>query len=252
MPSSNELSASADPDYAKDILNIQKDISDIRKSMGKALDLASVPQGPSSRLNSDTLDGYQTSKPTNPSPNTIIPLGPNKQFPPSVIPTPSTGVVFLETQSPVASSTFTFTTVLQPDTRYQVVYIVLQNTANGNLQVRFNADAGANYKWTVEGINTNGGAAVSGFSNGDTKIELDATSQIGAGQYAIGDFDFSTVPGDNTFVYGTGRIGFSDANPFLVGQDGGFHYNGGAALSSITVFPSAGTITGTFKLYKIS
>jgi hypothetical protein len=48
--------------------------------------LMQIPQGPSSRLDADTLDGFQTSPANNPSPNTLVALDQNKKFPTSVMP----------------------------------------------------------------------------------------------------------------------------------------------------------------------
>lgn len=48
--------------------------------------LMQIPQGPSSRLDSDTVDGFQTSPANNPSPNTLIPLNQMGKFPTGVMP----------------------------------------------------------------------------------------------------------------------------------------------------------------------
>lgn len=47
--------------------------------------LNDIPQGASSRLDADTVDGLQTSRYKNPSPNTLVPLGPNGKFPTSTM-----------------------------------------------------------------------------------------------------------------------------------------------------------------------
>lgn len=221
------------------------------KGPTESIRLKDIPQGSGSKLDSDTIDGLNASTFQNPRPNTLVPLGPDGTLPEAVIPTPTNGLMFLETQSPVASSTFTFAEVLTPGTHYKIIFSMAQNTSNGITYLRFNADSGTNYKWSANAFNTNG-ASVSASNNGDTEIQISGGTAVGAGDYAVGEIDFNTVPGDNTVVYGTYSNSLSDANPFLVSVAGALKYDGGSDLSSVTILPSAGTITGTFKLYEIS
>lgn len=54
--------------------------------MSDKVDLKDIPQGASSRLDADTVDGLQTSRFKSPAPNTLTPLGPDGKFPTSTIP----------------------------------------------------------------------------------------------------------------------------------------------------------------------
>jgi len=68
----------------------------------------------------------------------------------------------------------------------------------------------------------------------------------------ISEIQFVTVPGDNTLVHGMiNTFSYKDTNDYTITQTG-FMYNGSAALSSMTIFPSpSGTMTGTMKLCKL-
>lgn len=48
--------------------------------------LVDIPQGASSGMDSDTVDGIQTSSYSAPSPNTLVPVGPDTTFPLVVFP----------------------------------------------------------------------------------------------------------------------------------------------------------------------
>lgn len=50
------------------------------------IDLIDIPQGVSSGMDSDTVDGLQTSSYSAPSPNTLVPVGPDVTFPLTVFP----------------------------------------------------------------------------------------------------------------------------------------------------------------------
>lgn len=50
------------------------------------ISLKDIPQGASSRLDSDTVDGLQTSRFKNPAPNTLTPLGPDGKVSIATIP----------------------------------------------------------------------------------------------------------------------------------------------------------------------
>ena len=47
--------------------------------------LKNIPQGAGSRLDSDTIDGLQTSTAIRPSPNTIVPVDNDGQYPISTL-----------------------------------------------------------------------------------------------------------------------------------------------------------------------
>lgn len=218
------------------------------KELTPSIRLKDIPQGSGSKLDSDTIDGLNASTFQNPSPNTLVPLGPNGQLPASVVPTQQTDFTSLETQSPVTSSSVTFTTVLQPDTRYKLIFNLLQNTATGDLHVNFNGDTGVNYQFAAIGLVSTGATATDN-SGGSGFIRL--VDNLPSGDYAFGDFNFSTVPADNTFVEGTYSLNYKSGGN-IVSFHGGAQYNGGAVLSSVTLSTNAGTFTGTLKLYEIS
>lgn len=145
-----------------------------------------------------------------------------------------------------ASSTFTISN-LSPSVNYFFLFNYLQNTSNGNLEFRFNADSGANYYFNfISG--DSGGGFLQGAGGGQTFIQANTTH--GSGKYSQVRLDFQTVPGTNTSVqtimYGSFYyLGVPNYSPFLTT---GF-YTGASNLTSMTVLPSAGSMTGNWWLY---
>ena len=66
-------------------IDLLKRIEDLQKELGgltgKKLSISDIPQGPSSRLDSDTVDGFQVSHANSPSPNSIVPVDNNGKMP---------------------------------------------------------------------------------------------------------------------------------------------------------------------------
>lgn len=219
-------------------------------TLGNTVQLDTIPQGRSSRMDSDTLDGFQTSPANNPSPGTIVPLGMSGQFNPSVIP-PITGTYSLVQSQPVtAVSAVNFTTpALMPGVIYRLDYIVRQNTSNAKYSIRFNGDSGANYSWSTNGYDATNAIVHDGNSGATSGFLM--SQPILAGKAAKGEIEFSTDPSDSTATVVTTKITYWDAAGFQVAESGGVYYMN-TALSSFNFLASAGTITGTLNLQRIS
>lgn len=61
-------------DLQKQYQGLKDQVKDLSNQLGQPLELNDIPQGPSSRLDSDTVDGLQTSRAAHPSPNTLVPV----------------------------------------------------------------------------------------------------------------------------------------------------------------------------------
>ena len=73
-------------DFQKQIDTVKKDISKIRTKYEKPIALRDIPQGPSSRLDSDTVDGLHAFTSAQPAPNALVGLDNTGKFPVSTIP----------------------------------------------------------------------------------------------------------------------------------------------------------------------
>lgn len=72
--------------------DLLKRIEELEK--GNTIPLNNIPQGPSSKLDSDTVDGYQVSPYSSISPNTLVPVGTDGKLPASVIPAGGSSILF--------------------------------------------------------------------------------------------------------------------------------------------------------------
>ena len=154
----------------------------------------------------------------------------------------------ISTASPSGSSTFDFTSIPATYKHLQIRYAT-KGTSNGTgIRVRFNSDTGSNY--SVHYLYGNGTSALT-------------TSQV---------LTTSGVIGEVTTTTDTQSTGIVDVLDYLSTNKNktvrtlfGYDNNGTgaiylnsvlwsatpAAISSITIFPSSGTLTGSFALYGI-
>ncbi len=169
--------------------------------------------------------------------------------------TSSSGVISgmlrkVATASPSAVSSFTISS-LSPGVRYKLIVNFVQNTSDGNPEIRFNSDSGSNYNYAhilyyASQAPANGtGAAYLPVSNNSVK----------ASNFAYFIFDFNTIPSNDKYVIGTGLLYTSLNNagggtPAGAAFSGG--YNGASNLTSITVLTNAGTMTGSAVLYALN
>lgn len=74
-----------DPEVQKELDTIRKDLGELRNTVGKPVALKDIPQGIGSRLDSDHVDGLNAFSAAHPSPNALVALDKNGQFPSSTI-----------------------------------------------------------------------------------------------------------------------------------------------------------------------
>ena len=96
-----------------------------------------LPQGRGSRLDSDTVDGYQVSPASNPSPNTIITLDDDGKLPSSVIPASTNTAV--DTQTDVTGSRSSATVYQNTGTIPIFINVSVNISASQDLQIHTDA-----------------------------------------------------------------------------------------------------------------
>lgn len=212
-----------------------------------AIKPSDIPQGQGSRLDSDTLDGYQLSTAEAPTPNTVVPIDDDGILPESIRPTiaATSGIILVQSQNVTAGTSVTFTGLVA-ETMYVMEYNLVQNTSASQLFLRFNADSGAVYRWTINVVLDSPTSAAQG-NGGDTEAQLCGNSQMSAGSHSIGNAHFASKPGTNTIVSGTGSMHHFDSN---TSESTAAYQYSNTAISSVQLHTGAGTMTGTVKLFK--
>lgn len=110
-------------------------------------------------------------------------------------------------------STFTG---LSPDATYRLRWELYKVNGAGAILIRWHPDAGTTYKFAIDGINTNAGAASQGASNATTHcLVTGGTAAVGDDDHSFGHIIFSKKPlsPDDWFAYG--QHTFQDDNPFM-------------------------------------
>lgn len=232
----------------KDFDDLLKRVEALESDMKKPLALTDIPQGRASKLDSDTVDGFQVSPAISVSPNTLVPVGTDGKLPSSVIPANS-GWTLVSSQSVTAVSSVTFSG-LAADTTYMITWTLVQNTSVGQGTFRFNSDSGANYKFCMLGTRSDSGAVSSSVNGGASSINYSAIASTAIGEPESVTIIFRTKPGDGTVV--SGHTSYSHFGSVYDSGCGGFRYDGASTLSSWTLTPSAGTYTGFIALLKIT
>lgn len=138
---------------------------------------------------------------------------------------------------------------LVPGNNYYMVLAFDQNTTNGQTNILFNADAGANYS-SFNYINSGSGP---GSANLTSTNSVNIASNTVAGHPYLETMYFSTDPSTTSKVEYNFTITLTSSNQAGIQIDfGGGEYIGASSLTSVTTSASAGTMTGTMTLYKIN
>lgn len=131
--------------------------------------------------------------------------------------------------------------------RYKLILNLLQNTALSTTKILFNADAGANYAWAFNGSTFN-----TQFSAGlDSGANYIGSGTVDSSTSFLLEAIFQTNPSLNSSVTLTGTQAYLQSGNHRTASLSGF-YSGTASVTSITIAPSAGTITGSYALYQMN
>jgi hypothetical protein len=210
--------------------------------------LRDIPQGPGSTMDSDTVDGIQTSTAANPTPNTLVPLDENGKLPTSVL-TNVPGWQVVQKQDISAASTVSFTGLL-PDIQYRLVFIVRRITDTIILRLTVNGSSAGAYFYELRDYNSNNAANTANNNGTSTFAPLNIT---GLGNTDNANFDIAvySMPAGN-YIQGWikgGHWGGAATAHYTV--DGAFGFSSSNSLSAIAITASAGTFTGEFVLLKL-
>jgi hypothetical protein len=154
----------------------------------------------------------------------------------------------IATASPSASSTFDFTSIPSTFKHLQIRYAT-KGTSNGTgIRIRFNSDTGSNYYiHYLYGDGATAGALAQGITTSGVIGEVTTTTNVQSSG-VIDILDYLSTNKNKTvrtlFGYDNNGSGAIYLNSVLWSATP-------AAITSITIFPSSGTVTGSFALYGI-
>jgi hypothetical protein len=153
------------------------------------------------------------------------------------------GMTLEQTGTPSAAADFTISGLVA-GAKYKLVFNMTQNTSNGYYTMIFNGDSGANYQWASYGYG----------ANGDTKIFLEYSSIfVTEATYPFfGTLEIQPRVSNNKYALLTAITAQMNSggsmNTFVTGA----RYSGASDISSLTIATSAGTMTGSWSLYRLS
>ncbi|MDI6774013.1 MAG: hypothetical protein QME60_01260 [Verrucomicrobiota bacterium] len=152
-------------------------------------------------------------------------------------------IVSTKTVSAATSVAFTNLSSSFP-IRLTINYI--QNSANAVLDMTFNDDTGANYKYACYGVYTDG-VGFASYGTGAVAIRLfNSGGGLGSGNY--GAVTMIVYPNRRDQRITSTYTIWSGASVATAGEcAGGGEYSGSAQLTKLTITPSAGTITGDIR-----
>lgn len=154
----------------------------------------------------------------------------------------------IATASPSGSSTFDFTSIPATYKHLQIRYAT-KGTSNGTgIRIRFNSDTGSNYYiHYLYGNGSSASALAQGITTSGVIGEVTTTSNVQSAG-VIDVLDYLSMNKNKTvrtlFGYDNNGSGAIYLNSVLWSATP-------AAITSITIFPSSGTLTGSFALYGI-
>lgn len=163
----------------------------------------------------------------------------------------SIGTNIIDTQSVTSVSTIDFS--VDTLTRYKLIVQVLQNTSNGYLKLTCNGDTGNNYSYVIAGRYSTGATLV--YGNAGSFIALSDTTAgnlILAANEAYIEIELSTWQSNPHKALFTVKGSWVNISGNPGGCSGSGTYSGAADVTTISIVPSAGTITGVATLYSLN
>ena len=152
--------------------------------------------------------------------------------------------ILIETATLTTASSHVFDTGVSPDFIYKVEYELL-TSANARLMLRFNADSGNNYVSQYSWI-----TALSAPGSDVSVVNAAVIGYNLAATYMHGECKVKTLVG--TTNVSTLGIAYGNVVAGVANFTCGGVYTGAADMSSITILPDAGTLTGVVNLYRIA
>jgi hypothetical protein len=156
----------------------------------------------------------------------------------------------VQSGSIIAGANFTISSLVA-GAQYKLVLNGVLNTSAGIVQMQINADGGANYRWSGNVFTGSGSQAYGVGSNSDTSMGLTGTGAVVATDSFNADLLIQPAAATNNTALLIWLAGYG-----LAASYSAFHgcgkYSGAAPISSIKFAASAGTMTGSWSLYRLN
>lgn len=166
-----------------------------------------------------------------------------------VVPTPTPGGMTLLQTLSLTGSSVTSSTLSSSYTQFLVYITELYGSAAVSLQLRLNGDTGSNYSWETIDFATSPAAVDRGDASTIFRLG-NSSNDSGVKRRASGIITLMR-PSDTGVVYVTANM--TGYNSGMVGSLATGVYDSSAAITTITLFPSSGTMTaGTAYIYGVN
>jgi len=167
----------------------------------------------------------------------------------------SGNLVFLSKQTPVAAASITFTSLITTTYNDYVLRItnLTGDQAFADINVQYSSDNGATYLNTADYVWTqlgqNSGGTIATTFGGQTSANIFTNNENVANSQGGGVVEFFNITAGNAFPIYISRTYYGGAFSTFCSQGG--QYNVVTAVNAIKLLASAGTFSGTFKLYGV-
>ena len=162
------------------------------------------------------------------------------------------GLIKINSTTFTTSSSQSFNNVFSATYLNYVVVFDIVSTNDTDIKFRWRVggvdNSGANYSWTQAGTFASTAGYTGGQTNNDTSARFGSSN--GATSQKFGSYTFFNPFATATSGY-SGTQTFSSGTTNYNGSVMGLGYNGTTSFDGFTLFPSAGTMTGTVKIFGV-
>ena len=154
----------------------------------------------------------------------------------------------IATSNPSGASTLTFSSVPSTYSHLQIRFASKASVDGTGIRIQFNGDTGSNYY--LHFISGDGATASAGASGLGASGSVGITSNTTNVQ-SVGIIDVLDYLSTNKYKTVRSLYGYDANGSGYVRLGSSLWSASAAAITSITIFPSSGTLTGSFALYGI-
>ena len=154
----------------------------------------------------------------------------------------------IQTSNPSAASTLSFSSIPSTFKHLQIRFATKGTSDGTGLRIQFNGDTGSNYYLHfISGDGSAASAGATGLSQSGSIGLISSTTNV----QSVGVVDILDYLSTNKYKTVRSLYGFDANGSGYVRLGSSLWSATPAAITSITIFPTSGTITGSFALYGV-